>query len=123
MLGQRSADSFVTDRATAERDHAHLRRVQKLQGDVLLGAAERRLAVLGEHALDRLAEPLLDHAVDVDRDRTELVRGASGGGRLARAHESDADDLAVSDWACSGYRGRHAIRSSYASSAARTSSM
>ena len=112
MVGQCRPDSLVTDRAATEREHTRLPRIEELQGDLLLDGAERRLAVLGEHALDRLAEPLLDHGVDVDGDRAELVRGAAGCGRLAGAHESDADDPAPAGAAPLGYRRRHAIRSS-----------
>lgn len=86
----------MSDRAAAQRQHLGLAGSEQLQGDFLLDLAERRLAVLGEYALDRLAEPLLDRDVDVNVGGAERLRGAPGGGRLAGAHEPDADDLSVS---------------------------
>ena len=68
--------------------------------------AERRLPVLGEDLLDRLAEPLLDHAVDVHGGPAQRPRDAVRGGRLAGPHEADADDAAGV-----GQGSRHPIRS------------
>ena len=91
MLGERVADRRGPDRATAQRDHRGAGSEQ-LERHPLLDIAETRLAVLGEHRRDRLAEPLLDHRVDVDRLDVERVGGAARGGRLAGAHEADADE-------------------------------
>ena len=84
--------------------------VQQLECDLLLPAAERGLAVLGEDALDRLAGAGFDHLVDIERVGREGLGGAGGGGRLAGAHEPNADDVAVGRAHCC-YR-RHPIRSS-----------
>ena len=98
---QGGADPFVGDRATAQGEDARFGLAQQLECDPLLGLPECGFAVLGEHALDRLAQPLLHDRVDVDRLRAERLRQAAGSGRLAGAHEADA-----------GYGRRHAIRSS-----------
>ena len=74
---------------------------EQLERDALLGRPERGLSVRGEHLGDRLAEPLVDHLVDVDRDRAERLRRGPGGGRLAGAHEPDhRHDPAIAVWHC-----------------------
>ena len=71
--------------------HRRRRRLEQLGDDVLLGLAERALAVRGEVVLDRRAEPLLELAVGVDRAHAERGGGGAGAGRLAGAHEADED--------------------------------
>ena len=102
MLGQGGPDALVANRATAQRQHLRACRCEELERHLLLHRAEFRLAVLGEHPVDRLAEPILDHAVDVDGGRAERPRGALGRGRLAGAHEPDADDFPLSGRVCFG---------------------
>jgi shikimate kinase len=63
--------------------------VEQLGRDPLLLGPEDRLAVLGEHALDRLSEPLLEHRVDVDRLQPQQLGRAPGRRALARPHEAD----------------------------------
>ena len=112
MVPQGRADSFVADRASAEGQHSGLRVVEQLERDLLLGGAERGLAVLGEHPLDRLAQPLLDHPVDVHRGPAEGLGQAARGGRLAGAHEADAGHAALGEPVVVDQGRRHWIRSS-----------
>ena len=112
MLLQRLPHPFVPYRPAAEGQHAGLWPVQQRERHLLLGGAEGGLAVLGEHALDRLAQPLLDHAVDVRMRGAEELGQAAGGRRLARAHEADAHERALRGRSPAGYPRRHAIRSS-----------
>ena len=67
-------------------------RGEQLERHPLLDLTEARLAVLGEHRRDRLAEPLLDHRVDIDRLHVKRGGGAARCGRLPGAHEADADE-------------------------------
>ena len=72
------------------------------------------LALPVEEGLDRLAEPLLELAVGVERLGAELGGERAGAGGLPGAHEADEHE---------GYARLQPIRSPYAASAACTSSM
>ncbi len=96
MIGKRGANRRVGDRPPAESEDGRGRPVQKLQREPFLGRPEGRLSVLGEDALDRLAQLLLDHLIDVDRLDAEPSGDAQGRRRLAGAHEADAHDGAIS---------------------------
>ena len=65
----------VTAPPPSANTRARARREQ-FERDPLLGRAEGGLAVLGEDLGDRLAQPLLDHGVDVDRVGPERSAGA-----------------------------------------------
>ena len=89
-------------------------RAEQLEHQLLLARAERVLALAVEERLDRLAEPPLELAVGVERLGAELGGERAGAGGLAGAHEAHEHE---------GYARLQPIRSSYARSAARTSSM
>jgi hypothetical protein len=113
VLAQRIAHRGATECTAAEGEH---RRVwsgppglEQFQRDSLLGRPECRLAVLGEDPLDRLAQLLLDHLVDVDRAGAQDLRGAASGGRLSRPHEADHRDDPAAPGGCRRRAGRHAV--------------
>ena len=95
MLGERGPHRRRGDGPSAEREHARPGGAQQLERDTLLGLPEHALSILAEDPVDRLAEPLLDHVVDVNRARTERLGGAARGGRLTGAHEADHRDHAA----------------------------
>ena len=87
---------------------------EQLEHQLLLARAKRVLALPVEEGLDRLAEPPLELAIGVERLRAELGAERAGAGGLAGAHEAHEHE---------GYARLQPIRSRYAASAARTSSM
>ena len=87
---------------------------EQLEHQLLLARAERLLALPVEEGLDRLAEPLLELAVGVERLGAELRGERAGAGGLPGAHEADEHE---------GYARLQPMRSSYARSAAFASSM
>src|SRR5918999_5759398 len=117
VAGERLAHPLGLDRASAERHHGGVAAREQLADDLLLARAEGRLALAVEERLDCLAQTMLELAVAVERLDAQLRGQRAGPGGLAGAHEADQDDRPV-------YRARlHPIRSTYASSAARASSM
>ena len=68
---------------------------EQLEHHLLLARAERVLALPVEEGLDRLAEPLLELAVGVERLRAELGGERAGAGGLAGAHEAHEHE-----WLC-----------------------
>ena len=115
-LADRVPDPVGAKRAAAEPDDTDRRVSQQLEGHPLLDLPKRCLTIAGEYVLDTETEPLLNHLIDVDRAGAERPRG----GRLAGPHEANQRDL------CGRrvrHRRRHAIRRSYAATAALTSSM
>ncbi len=72
MGSERSSDAIRAEGAAAERDHPGIRPGEQLERHLLLARAKRVLALPVEEGLDRLAEPLLELAVAVERLRTEL---------------------------------------------------
>jgi hypothetical protein len=71
---QRAAHALRPDGAPAQRQHPAARPVEELQHDLLLARAEGRLALAVEERLDRLAQPLLELPVGVERLHPELLR-------------------------------------------------
>ena len=85
---ERSADPLRAEGAAAERDHPGVGPGEQLERHLLLARAKRVLALPVEEGLDRLAEPLLELAVAVERLRAELGGERAGAGGLAGAHET-----------------------------------
>ena len=96
----------ATTRASSRRE--------QLEHELLLARAKRVLALPVEEGLNRLAEPPLQLAIGVERLRAELGAERAGAGGLPGAHEAHENE---------GYARLQPIRSRYAASAARTSSM
>jgi hypothetical protein len=122
VAGERVAHALGHERAAGDRQHRRRRSVEQLAGQLLLGLAERALAVRGEPVVDRGAQALLEGRAGVDRAAAERGRGGAGGRGLARPHETDEDEHPALGRRY-GRRRFHPMRSSYAASAARTSSM
>ena len=102
----------------AESDHESVGALEQVEHHLLLPRAEGVLALAVEEDLDRLAEPLLERAVGVERLPPELGRERPCAGGLAGAHEAHQHKRSRS------YRSLlQPMRSSYAASAARASSM
>ena len=83
MVGQSGAYRRRADRAPAEGEDPRSlvpTRAEEFQGQLLLGSPEGRLAVLGEDPSNRLAESLLDDAVNVHRGGAESPGDAGCGG-------------------------------------------
>ncbi len=111
---ERLAHPLRAERAAAERHHRRVLARQQLEHQLLLARAKRMLALPVEERLDRLAEPPLELAVGVERLGAELRGERAGAGGLPGTHEAHEHE---------GYARLQPIRSSYARSAARTSSM
>jgi hypothetical protein len=116
VAAQRGSDPLGAERAAAEGDHAAVGRLEQLAGQRLLARPERGLALAVEERLDRLAESLLEQPVGVERLGAERGRDLGGRGCLAGSHEADEDEGGLQ-------RRPQPIRSQYASTATRTSSM
>jgi hypothetical protein len=111
---ERLADALRAHGAAAERHDLGALSRQQLEHHLLLARAEGGLALAVEERLHRLAEPLLELAVRVERLTRQLGGERAGAGRLPGAHEAHEHE---------GYARLQPMRSSYARSAPRTSSM
>jgi hypothetical protein len=123
VLGERASHRVALDGPAAER---HDRRrpadlpcqgVQSRDDQALLAAPELSLSLALEEGTDRLAQLAFEQIVGVDHAEPESLGHGLGRAGLARGHEPDEDDPVVRAHL------RHPMRSLYAASAARTSSM
>jgi hypothetical protein len=112
--GQRLAHPLRAERPAPDRHHARVLPREQLEDELLLARAKGVFALAVEERLDRLAETPLELAVRVERLGAELGGQRASAGGLPGPHEADQHE---------GYARLQPIRSSYASSAARTSSM
>jgi hypothetical protein len=112
--GQCLAHPLRAERAAAERHDARVVPRQQLEHQLLLARAKGLLALPVEERLERLPESPLELAVRVERLGAELGGKGAGAGGLPGPHEADEHD---------GYGRLQPMRSSYARSAAVTSSM
>jgi hypothetical protein len=88
-LSKGSADRRRLDGAPSESDHRRVRPLQHGKRLALLVPAELALAALLEELGDRLAELLLDCAVDIDEGAAEPHGDGGPERRLPGAHEAD----------------------------------
>src|SRR5207253_666000 len=95
-----------------QRDHGGVGGGQRHPHGVLLDPPELVLAALGEELGDRLAGAFFDRGVEVEERAVEAIAELPAERRLARAHETDEDDVAAERVQ------RHPTRSTYARHAA-----
>src|SRR5205823_11926124 len=107
-LAQQPARSRREHGTSAECDHRGLRRGEHLCGELLLHAAELRLAPFEE--LPDRAVPLLDLTIEVDERPSTETRGLFPDRRLPRPHEADEREVPLER----AYLGDQTIRSRYA---------
>ena len=112
MVGDAPARLPARHRSAAQRDHRGVGGGQRNLHGVLLDPPELVLAALGEELGDRLAGAFFDRRVDVEEGAVETFAELPAERRLARAHETDEDDVAAERVH------RHPTRSTYARHAA-----
>jgi len=90
---ERRAHACRADAATAQREHRLRRRLrQQFAHELLLGRAERLLAVQRELVRDGVAKARSEQLVAVERRGAECLCQLTRAGRLARPHEADQDE-------------------------------